>query len=335
MCFNSATLVFFPLTPVGSFHLAHTSLQVYELSKGGEKGLISIYSSHVHKIWTEVVLEPYLLYWCDCMADAGSRSWGRHALEPLEGLFLERLSVIRVGNVDEGVSALPDALAEERGDAILGDDVVRVRPGGDHAGALLDVGADLADALGGHRGHGQDGLALAVLADGRAPQEVHLAPETRVDSWSNGVGHHLATDVHLNAGVDGRHLGVFADYLRVVDIANVQHHETRVAVHEIEEPLGADAEAAHDPAPLNDLLVVGDTAGLHQVHHAIAEHLGVDAQVLVALQHVQHRIWDAANAHLQGSAVVHQVLGDVLADLDLDVGQLGGLVLGQLRIVLH
>lgn len=84
------------------------------------------------------------------MTDAGSRSWGRHALEPLEGLLLERLTVVGVGNVDEGVSALPDALSEERGNAVLGDDVVSVCPGGDHAGALLDVGADLAHTLGRH-----------------------------------------------------------------------------------------------------------------------------------------------------------------------------------------
>lgn len=71
----------------------------------------------------------------------------RHALEALKGLLFQRLSMIRVGNVDEGVCTLADTLAEKGGNAVLCDEVVDVPTRGDDASTFLDVGADLADAL--------------------------------------------------------------------------------------------------------------------------------------------------------------------------------------------
>lgn len=98
------------------------------------------------------------------------RRW--HALEPLEGFLFQRFPVVWVRYVDECMGPLADALAKQRGDSVLCNDIVGVGTGRDDAGTLLDVGADLAHALGGLRGHGQDGLALSVLADCRSSQEV-------------------------------------------------------------------------------------------------------------------------------------------------------------------
>ncbi len=56
-----------------------------------------------------------------------SRRW--HALEPLEGFLLQGFPVVRVGDLDQGVGPLPQVLAEQEGDAVLGDDVVDVGPG--------------------------------------------------------------------------------------------------------------------------------------------------------------------------------------------------------------
>lgn len=49
---------------------------------------------------------------------------------------------LRVGDVDEGEGALTDGLPVEMGDSELGDDVVDVRPGGDHAGSTHQSSAD-------------------------------------------------------------------------------------------------------------------------------------------------------------------------------------------------
>lgn len=54
-----------------------------------------------------------------------------HAVQALEGFFLERFPVVGVGDLDECVSALPQSLAEQMRDAEFGDDVVDVRPAGD------------------------------------------------------------------------------------------------------------------------------------------------------------------------------------------------------------
>ena len=58
---------------------------------------------------------------------------------------------------------------------------------------------------------------------------------------------------------------------------------------------------------------VGDDALVVEVDHALAEHLGVDAEVVLFVQEQQHGVGDAADAELQAGAVVDEA-GDVLAD---------------------
>ena len=53
--------------------------------------------------------------------------------------------------------------------------------------------------------------------------------------------------------------------------------------------------------------------GFVQIHHAIGEHLGVDAQVLAVHQEGGDGIGNAADAELQGGAIFDQ-FGDVTAD---------------------
>lgn len=76
------------------------------------------------------------------------RRW--HAFKPFEGFLLQCFPVVRVRYVDESVCTLADALAEERGDPLLSDNIVDMAASRDDTRALLDVGADLADPLGGH-----------------------------------------------------------------------------------------------------------------------------------------------------------------------------------------
>jgi phosphoserine phosphatase len=65
----------------------------------------------------------------------------------------------------------------------------------------------------------------------------------------------------------------------------------------------------------------GDDARLDEPDEAIAEHLGVDAEVAPVAETRQHRTGDVADPHLDGRAVLHQV-GDVAADAPGDLGSL-------------
>jgi hypothetical protein len=51
------------------------------------------------------------------------------------------------------------------------------------------------------------------------------------------------------------------------------------------------------------LEAVRDDAGLDEVDHAVGEHLGVDAEVVLVHQRREHRVGNGADAHLQNGAV--------------------------------
>lgn len=87
----------------------------------------------------------------------------------------------------------------------------------------LQNGHDLALALVGHGRQGQDGLALAVGADGGAAEEVHLPADAGEHARADRVGHDLAGEVDLDARVDGRDLGVHRYQVRRVCVAHVGH----------------------------------------------------------------------------------------------------------------
>ena len=57
---------------------------------------------------------------------------------------------------------------------------------------------------------------------------------------------------------------------------------------------------------------VGDDARLGQLHHAVGEHLRVDAQVVLLFQEQQDSVGDGADAQLKGIPVPDQ-LGHVFA----------------------
>ena len=65
---------------------------------------------------------------------------------------------------------------------------------------------------------------------------------------------------------------------------------------------------------MHSLLAVGHAAEVHQVDDTVAEHLAVDTEIFVAFQKGKDSVRDAADTELQSGAVIHEVLGDVLAD---------------------
>lgn len=46
---------------------------------------------------------------------------------------------------------------------------------------------------------------------------------------------------------------------------------------------------------MNELHMVGNASTLHELDDSYAEHLRVDAKVLVVLQSYQHRVWNTAD----------------------------------------
>jgi hypothetical protein len=167
-------------------------------------------------------------------ARPGGRLPGPEAPPRLGG---QRVAVARVGDGDERRRPLAQVLAVEVGDAVLGHHEVHVRPGGDHARPLLEVGDDARLAVGGGGGEGDDGLA--ALGERGGADEVHLAAHARVELVADRVGAHLPGEVHLHGAVDGGDLGVAPDDLDVVHVGHVEHGHLRVVVEEVVEAPGA------------------------------------------------------------------------------------------------
>ena len=65
-------------------------------------------------------------------------------------------------------------------------------------------------------------------------------------------------------------------------------------------------EGGHDLARQQRLPPPGDHAGLREAHHAVGEHLGVDAEVVAVAERREHRVRDRADADLERGAVRDQ-----------------------------
>ena len=89
--------------------------------------------------------------------------------------------------------------------------------------------------------------------------------------------------------------------------------QRRVAIHEAVELVGAESEGSNHLARQVVLAPVCDGAALDQRQDAVADHLGVDAEVVLVRELHHHGVGDAAVADLQRRAVVDQV-GDIFAD---------------------
>ena len=119
----------------------------------------------------------------------------------------------------------------------------------------------------------------------------------------------------------------------VVGVVDGMHHHVGVAVDEVVELAGPHEEGGHELARVDRLLFVRDDAGLGQGHHAVGEHLRVDAQVLLALQEEQHGVRDGADAHLERRAVLDE-FRHILADGLLEIADDGRLELDEGLVLL-
>lgn len=58
----------------------------------------------------------------------------------------------------------------------------------------------------------------------------------------------------------------------------------RIVVHKVVELLRAHAERADNSAPVHRFLIIRDAALIYKIHHAVAEHLAMDTQILMITQ---------------------------------------------------
>lgn len=249
--------------------------------------------------------------------------------------LLQILSMVRMGDIDDGARSLTQRLSVEIGNSVLRHDVADVRTRRHNASSLTEESDNLALSLLRRGRHGNDGLS--TLRSRGSINEVDLSAEAGEDLGTDGVAHDLTGDIDLDGRVHRNHLRHLRNHEGIVREAHVANEHRGVIVHELvatpraKPPtlrlLRSHDEARRRAASVHGLLpvtpshsayeLVGDGARLDQIDHAVAEHLAVDAQTLVALQVRHHGVGNHTDSGLQRAAVLHQVVSDQLADLVL------------------
>ena len=148
------------------------------------------------------------------------------------------------------------------------------------------------------------------------------------------LGADLTEEVDLDRRIDGDHVVVLADDVRVVDIVDRQDLDGRVVVDEIIDTLRAEGKRRDGLAAVDLLFAVVDRAALDQLDHGVGKHLGVDAEIVLALERHAGRIRDRADAELQARAVRDKV-GDEAADRLAHIVELHRRQHRQVVVILH
>ena len=218
---------------------------------------------------------------------------------------------------DERFGSLPQALPVEIGDAVLGHHVVNVGPAGYDSRACVEHGRDARNCSV-FRGGLEGDDRLAAFRAGCAANEIDLPAEAAVGPRADGVGAHLAGEIHLNGGVDGHHAVVARDGERIVRVAGGPHLEDRVVVHELEQAARAERKADENLAAMDLFAVAGEDARLDQVDDAVRAHLAVHAEVFMVAEAAEHGVGHTADSGLKNGSVRYQ-RRDMRGDAALDV----------------
>lgn len=94
--------------------------------------------------------------------------------------------------------------------------------------------------------------------------------------------------------------------MRIVDGFAPEHPDAGVLLQQIIEFLGAVSKGADDFSGHKVFLSAGDDPLLHQLHHGIGNHLGMNAQVVLVLERQRGCIGNAADAQLNAVTVIYQ-----------------------------
>ena len=255
-------------------------------------------------------------------ANFGNRSRVRDLMnglaETVANLLEELISVVGMSDVGEVDSTLEESLGVELGNTILSDNVVHMSASGDDTSTRLKEGDDLRATLVGLRGQSDDGLTTA--GESSTAHEVHLTTDTRVDAGTDRVSADLTSDVDFDGRVDGVHSRVLTDDSRGVDVADIEHGESRVIMDVVPESLGTGQEGGDSAVRIDLLHAVVDDTRLDERKDTIGAELSVDTEILVAGEGSEDGVGDTTNAHLQGSTIGDERCA-VLADSHIDGGE--------------
>ena len=214
--------------------------------------------------------------------------------------------------VDDGLRALARRQAAQVGQALFGDDDLRVVLGVVHVRAHGHDAADL--AVLGHRGCDEERQVAVAREVARAADAVHHARPHEVGGVDVAVDVGLDHRVHGDDAQAAHQLGVVADLLRAQDDAVAVEVDVflEIFIGAARQRDGRGRGALH-------------LAGAQQVQHAVLQHLGEAQQVVerAIQQPGQYGIGHVAHARLDGqhllrqAAVLHfvrQEVDDVLGD---------------------
>jgi hypothetical protein len=214
---------------------------------------------------------------------------------------------------DQPACPLGDRAAAQLGDAVLGhylvDDVLERR----HGSARVQLGNDARDGvLGGARM--QHDERLTVLGHHRSARVVGLPAGGGPVIAAERLRRALTEEVHLQRRVDRSHVRLARDHERVVGVVDRVELDTGVLGDELVQAPGAERRGGDDLVAVGLLARAGQRATLDQVDEAVAEQLGVRAELTVLLEHSQHEVRRRADAGLQSRAVGNP-FGDERGDL--------------------
>ena len=151
---------------------------------------------------------------------------------------------------------------------------------------------------------------------------------------ADGLRAHLTPQVDLDGGVDGYHVVVAADDVRVVHIVHGEYFDAGIIVYKVVNALRAEREGRDALAPVYLLSAVVDRAALDKLDHGVGEHLGVDAEVVLLLERHAGGVRYGADAELYACTVAY-FLGNKAADGETHLVKLHRREDGQLVAVLH
>ena len=118
------------------------------------------------------------------------------------------------------------------------------------------------------------------------------------------VGVHVGEHQVAGEGrVDGDHAVVAADDKRIVGVSAGMELEDGIVVDEVVQTACSQDKAQDHFSGVQRLLFVVDNTLLDQFHDTVADHLRVNAQVLLVLQIVEDRIRDLSDSQLQRRTV--------------------------------
>jgi hypothetical protein len=217
-----------------------------------------------------------------------------------------------VGDADQGQRPLAHRFPPQVGDPVLGHHVADVAAAGDHRRAFGEDGLDPAHRSPTGEG-GEDDQRSTQPAPRRAAHEVHLPADAGIELAIERVRRHLAGEVHRQCGVDAHHPVVAGDDCRVVHPVAGPELQQWVVVRPAVEAGASHQERGDHLSGEHRLPASGHHSRLHQLHHRVGEHLGVNAQVAVTLQRSEDGRGRGPDSDLHRRPVGHQ-LGDVRAD---------------------